>query len=529
MKRRSLIPLSTLFLLLSPRLCPAGDELGLGTQQPVTSAIVLERGLKEEARTGVIDGRERAVLSQRDAATAQPGGQGERIELSLQETMELALKKNLGIRIAALAKEVVRLDVSRAMAKFHPTFGVTFNASGDNSPFTTPGSVAVTEATSQNLRAFIRQEVPTGGTLTLSGNLARAETLPSDIPEEFGTTLEIRVIQPLLRGGRTYVATRPIRDAEFDLRVAEAQLRAEVLRVASRTKSAYYNVLLAERVIEVTEVAIQRDKTLVEASQALFEPRLVTKRDVFSAELSLAQDSARLVNARADLELARTTLLEIIGLPLGTGFFLLDREVSFEPVPLELERWIATAIKNRPEIVDLEERLAKRLLNIKVARNSLLPQLDLTASYGRSQSASTFGKTLDLAGDVWSAGLVLSAPIGNVAATSALAQAEIEYSRLQEQLAQTKRQIELEVRVTVTKLQKSLQRMETLKVAIDQAKGKLEVGKAQFVLGQATNLDITDALQALLNSETDLLTAIVDYNIGLAELEARIGGSLQFQ
>ena len=325
------------------------------------------------------------------------------------------------------------------------------------------------------------------------------------------------------------MATRPIRDAEFDLRVAEAQLRAEVLRVASRTKSAYYNVLLAEMVIEVTEVAIQRDKTLVEASQALFDARLVTKRDVFSAELSLAQDSARLVNARADLELARTTLLEIIGLPLGTGFFLLDREVSFEPVPLELERWIATAIKNRPEIVDLEERLAKRLLNIKVARNSLLPQLDLTASYGRSQSASTFGKTLDLAGDVWSAGLVLSVPIGNVAATSALAQAEIEYSRLQEQLAQTKRQIELEVRVTATKLQKNLQRMETLKVAIDQAKGKLEVGKAQFVLGQATNLDITDALQALLNSETDLLTAIVDYNIGLAELEARIGGPLQFQ
>jgi len=173
----------------------------LGTQQPVTSAIVLERGPKEEARTGVIDGRERAVLSQRDAATAQPGGQGERIELSLQETIELALKKNLGIRIAALAEEAVRLDVSRAMAKFHPTFGVTFNASGDNSPFTTPGSVAVTEENSQNLRAFIRQEVPTGGTLTLSGNLGRAETRPSDIPEEFGTTLEVRIIQPLLRGG----------------------------------------------------------------------------------------------------------------------------------------------------------------------------------------------------------------------------------------------------------------------------------------------------------------------------------------
>ncbi len=529
MKRSSLLPLSTLFLLLSPRLCPGVDQLGLTTQQPVTSGIVLERGPKEGARTGLIDVLERAVLSQRDAATPQSEGQGERVELSLQETIELALKKNLGIRIAALAKEAVGLDVPRAMAKFHPTFGVTFNASGDNSPFTTPGSVTVTEANSQDLRAFIRQEVPTGGTLTFSGNLRRAETRPSDVPEEFGTTLEVRVVQPLLRGGRTYVATRPIRDAEFDLRVAEAQLRAEVLRVTSRTKSAYYNALLAERVIEVTEVAIQRDKALVEASQSLFGARLVTKRDVFSAELSLAQDSARLVNARADLELARNILLEIIGLPLGTGFLLIDREVSFEPVTLELERWIAIAVKSRPEIVDLQERLAKRLLTIKVTRNSLLPQLDLTASYGRSQSASILGRTFELGGDVWSAGLVLSVPIGNVAATSALAQAEIEYARLQEQLALIKRQIELEVRVTVTKLQKNLQRMETLRVAIDQAKGKLEVGKAQFVLGQATNLDITDAQQALLNSETDLLTAIVDYNIGLAELEAKIGGPLQLQ
>jgi outer membrane protein TolC len=63
-------------------------------------------------------------------------------------------------------------------------------------------------------------------------------------------------------------------------------------------------------------------------------------------------------------------------------------------------------------------------------------------------------------------------------------------------------------------------------VAIDQATGKLEVAKARFVLGQATNLDVTDARESLLGGETDLLTAIVDYNMVLAELEARIGGPI---
>ena len=249
---------------------------------------------------------------------------------------------------------------------------------------------------------------------------------------------------------------------------------------------------------------------------------------MFSAlrELSLAQDSARLVSARADYEVARNTLLDVLGLPIAMEVRLLDKEISFEPVPMEFERWVAAATKNRPEILALEERLAKRLLSIRVARNTLLPQLDLGATYGRTQTDPSFSKTLDFRGDVWSVGLVLSFPIGNVAARSALAQEEIERARLQEELSQSKRQIELEVRASVIKLRKSLERMKALIVAIEQAKGKLEVGRAQFALGLATNLDITDAQQELLNAETDLLAAIVDYNIGLAELEARIAGPL---
>jgi outer membrane protein TolC len=169
------------------------------------------------------------------------------------------------------------------------------------------------------------------------------------------------------------------------------------------------------------------------------------------------------------------------------------------------------------------------LLNIRVARNTLLPQLDLAASYGRNQTATSFRGSLDFNGDGWSAGLVLSFPIGNVAARSALTQAEIERARGEEELLQTKRQIELEVRASAIKLRKSLERMKALTVAIEQTKGKLEVGRAQFALGLATNLDITDAQQVLLAAETDLLAAIIDYNIGLAELEARIAGPLKLE
>ncbi|MGH9892679.1 MAG: TolC family protein, partial [bacterium] len=91
-----------------------------------------------------------------------------------------------------------------------------------------------------------------------------------------------------------------------------------------------------------------------------------------------------------------------------------------------------------------------------------------------------------------------------------------------------RRQIELEVRAIAIKLRRSVERMKVLTIAIEQAKGKLEVGRTQFALGQATNLDITDAQQSLLNAETDLLAAIVDHQVGLAELEAALANEPGF-
>ena len=460
---------------------------------------------------------------------APPQRQGEATGLTLQQSVEIALYKNLDVRLVAIDRDTARLEVQKAKAKFHPSVGSTVSGSSTRTVVDQPPTISDETQAAQAVTGFIKQEVPTGATITLSSGLARTDT-PAAVPaEQFSPGLTVTLVQPLFKGGRVFVATQLIKNAEFDLRTAEAKLRSQILKVTSDTKSAYYNVLLAEKVIGVIEAAIDRDRALIDASQALFQARLVTKRDVFSAELSLAQDSARLVSAHADRQTATNALLDVIGLPIATDVQLVDREIGFEPIPLELERWIETAIMNRPEIMDLEAKRAKRELTARVARNSLLPQLDFAASYGRAETSSLFKRSLDLRGDAWTVGLVYSFPLGNVAAKSALAQAELDQPRLREQLAQQKRQIELEVRSSEIKLRKSLERMKALTLAIEQAKGKLEVGKAQFALGQATNLDITDAQQAILSAETDLLGAIVDYNIGLAELEARTGGPLKLQ
>ena len=292
------------------------------------------------------------------------------------------------------------------------------------------------------------------------------------------------------------------------------------------SKSLYYTVILTEKVIELIQAAIQRDKTLIEASQALLNAGLVTKRDVFSAEISHAKDSAKLINAQADLESAKNAFLGVLGLPIGQEILLVEKEIGFRPIPLETEKWIVEAVGNRPEVMEVDERLSKSLLDIKVAQNLVLPQVDLVTSYGRSQNHSTFERSLAFRGQTWGAGMVFSIPLGNVAAKSALSRAGIERARLQQELLERKRQVEQEVRAAVIKLRKSSERMKPLSMIVEQARGKLEVARGRFTLGLATNLDIINAQDDLLDAETDLLKSVVDYNIGIAELEASTAGPL---
>ena len=107
------------------------------------------------------------------------------------------------------------------------------------------------------------------------------------------------------------------------------------------------------------------------------------------------------------------------------------KDLSLQPIALDLDKWITTAIENRPELVGFEALLEQSLLNIRVANNTLFPQVDLVGTYERLLSGSTFEKSTDRDTEVWSAGLTFSVPIGNVAAKSDLIRAKREHTLLQ--------------------------------------------------------------------------------------------------
>ena len=204
-------------------------------------------------------------------------------------------------------------EVPLAKALFHPTVGTSFLASGEKlRPELAPAVNTNTQAFRPLSANCCLQEL-----VIVSNDFTRGDGARGP-PRTFDSAVTVSVVQPLLRGGWLTVTTRPIQDAEYGLRIEEARLRAEILRIVALAKNNYYTAILQEQIITITEEAIQRVKRLIEASQALFRGGLVTKRDVLSAEILLSKDLARLASAQANLAVAKNALLDVLGISIAT-------------------------------------------------------------------------------------------------------------------------------------------------------------------------------------------------------------------
>ncbi len=435
--------------------------------------------------------------------------------ISLQTAIEVALVNNLDLQIARAERDAAGHLVPAARAKFHPTTGLGFGAEG--------GDLAGTSS-AQTALAFVRQEVPTGGSLTVSSDMGRTQVSGSGFSNNGAVWMELR--QPLMRGGRTYVARREILDADFDFDAFDARLEAEILRITRDAKVAYYDSILAARLIDVTLAAIERDAQLIEASRALFGAARASRRDVVSAEIRRSDDLAQLAVRRAELSQAQLALRDVLGLPLSERVRPAESSVPFQPVPFRLGEWVERALRDRPEIRELQARLEQTDLQVRVSGNDVLPKLDLLGLYRRSDNGSALDRAFGLGSENWLVGVDFEIPFANVAARERLATSRQDYVRAERDLERQRREIEREVRDEVIALRRNLSEVTFQADKVESSREKLEVAVARYRLGVANNLDIVDAQTDLLDAETDLLTAIFDYTTGLARLEASIGGPI---
>ncbi len=282
--------------------------------------------------------------------------------------------------------------------------------------------------------------------------------------------------------------------------------------------TSYFTVLQTRNLLEVAKQSVDDFAAHLKNVQAQYDVGTVARSDVLQTEVQLANAQDGLIKAENNYNLAVATLNNVIGLPLSTDLKLKE-DLKYQAYPLTIDDSVKYALTNRPEVYQTEAKVSIAKDQIKVAQSGSLPTLDFNGNNGWSAPDfpgarnSNWLVSLNLGLNVFDSGLT----------RSQVKQAEYSVTSAQETARQTRDQVSLDVRTAFLTMKEAEKRIDTSKVAVDQAEENFRIAEVRYTAGVGTNLDVVDAELALTQAKTNYIQALYDYNTGKAQLDKAMG------
>ncbi|MFY7947912.1 MAG: TolC family protein [Gemmatimonas sp.] len=313
--------------------------------------------------------------------------------------------------------------------------------------------------------------------------------------------------------------------AEVRIAAGEAQYESRGLDLVERLALAYFEVLLQQENLALSE---QQVLTLVQQLEQ-FRARLArgegTRVDVARAESDLDLFRVRVIETRTALQLAQRDLARITGAPVTGLRRLAEPFVPPALVPDNLFAWLDLAVRNSPLIRQVQGNLQIAALDVKRNRAAHLPQVNLVGSLSHQQneSVSNLGTTTTQR----SLGVQLSVPIysgGGIDAS--VKQALSEQAKAEEDLRAQREVIELEVQRQFQSVTDGAVRIRALEQAVQSADLAATGANRALVAGLGTATEASEALTRAFSARRDLAQARIQYLLSRAVLMIRAGQPL---
>lgn len=464
------------------------------------------------------------------------------LRLSLREAVLLAMKNNLDIAIAGYDPKIKAEDVVIAKSVFDPTFSLTLDANRTVSPTATQLAGASVNATeNRDVNTSLVQKLPFGASYTLSMTNNRFDTNssfaqpPSGINPSYKTFLTLSLAQDLLKNFGVDVNTAPIKIARNNQAISVTQFRQQANQVITSVHNAYWTLVFAIENLEVQKRSMRLARELEALNRARVRAGVAAPVEVTQAEAQVAARVHDVILAEKAVKDAEDQLTLIINFPDGEQIWartLLPTDTpSFEVASVNVDASIQEALEKRPEYAAAKLTLQNSDLDLRVKRNQLLPSLQLQGSVGLNGLNSSAGGDLDrlTSGDFtqWSAALVLTYPLGNRSARSALIQARLSHTQAGMSLLNLKRQIISQVREAVRRIETDVRRIEAAQVARALAEEELRIEQKRLEVGVTTTFNVLAFQRDLAEAEVREIQAITTYNQDLAHLDLQKGTILE--
>ncbi|MFN6530945.1 TolC family protein [Nostoc sp. ChiSLP03a] len=406
--------------------------------------------------------------------------------ITLAQALELARRNNRDLQVSLLELERNRAALREAQAALLPTLGLSTDLTR-----------------SQSSSGQLQNE--------LNGPFAVNQDRPST-----SFSGQAQLSYNLYTSGRVQAS---IRAAEEQVRYYELAVETQSETIRLNVATDYYNLQQADEQVRISQSAVVNSEASLRDAEALERAGVGTRFDVLRSQVNLANAQQNLTNARSQQLISRRQLATRISLPQGINISAAD------PVQLAglwnptLEQSIVLAYQNRPE---LQQFLAQRNTSEQQRRQALAelgPQVSLVASY---DLLDQFNDNVSVT-DGYSFGVRATLNLFDGGAARARAsQQRANIAIAETQFAEQRNQIRFQVEQAYSTQQSSLENVQTANTALEQAREALRLARLRFQAGVGTQTDVINSENDLTQAEGNRVTAILDYNRALAQLQRSV-------
>ncbi len=313
---------------------------------------------------------------------------------------------------------------------------------------------------------------------------------------------------------------------------ALAQAQAEIARrgLTVTVTSSYYGFLVAQRKYASAQQTLEQTRRFLETTENLEKGGEVAHADVLKAQLQFDQQKLAFQEAQLGMENARLALAVLLSPNLDENFTTVD-DIDIPPVLPSLVEVQGMAARGNQYVRSAMEALKQAKIDVTVARAGFFPTFSLDADYGIEANAFALRSTVAAnpeKGPLPNLGYFITAamnvPIWNWGATgSRLHQAEYSRRQAQVELSQVQRETLSNLYAYYNEAKVAQSEVGTLREAAGLASETLRLATLRYKAGEAIELEVLDAQNALTAARYALDSGQARYRVALATLQTLTG------
>ncbi len=447
----------------------------------------------------------------------------------------MATGSSESITLARAAEQRTRGQQAQARSALLPQLGTTLNW----------------QKTLQNQFAAISSKSSSGTTTTPKDTSAAASATSSItriFASEYNFNLGITASQPIYTGGR---ATANIKAAQAGRESAEIGITAAQAQVQLDVTQAYYDALLADRLLTIADSAVVQSERTLKQVQLTRNVGSASEFELLRARVTRDNQRPAWLQARTTREIAYVRLRQLLNVGEDRALALTDSiaETAIGPTAAPSEAPITTLNVNASDVLSIDPQVQARVARtlgtsdtvvkdragvrqaqkgveiaqqqLKATKASRYPSIAATSTYQRlSYPVNILPKSLGDFYPNWTVGFGVSFPFftgGRVRGDILIAEASVVESQQRLKLAQEG--AALDARVSSSKLTEAEATWQASVGTAAQAQRAYEIAEVRFREGISTQLELSETRVQLQQALANRARAARDLQIARKRLE----------